>query len=109
MKTRLDVVTRALRRLGVAAHDEAPTADQIESVGSVYDALLAEITETAGESIANNSVPEMVFIPLANLLAVEIAPDYGTPLPQSRGSAMLRLLAVMRPDDRTDIPAPEYY
>jgi hypothetical protein len=51
MKTRLDVVTRSLRRLGVAAHDEAPTADQIESVGAVYDALLAEILVNAGLTI----------------------------------------------------------
>lgn len=109
MKTRLDVVTRSLRRLGVAAHDEAPTSDQIDSVGAVYDALLAEILVNAGLTIDPEAVPDEAFIPLANLLAVEISPDFGGALPQSRGSALLRLLSVLRPDDRTDISEPEYF
>jgi hypothetical protein len=54
-------------------------------------------------------VPDEAFIPLANLLAVEISPDFGGALPQSRGSALLRLLSVLRPDDRTDISEPEYF
>jgi hypothetical protein len=109
MKTRLDVITRALRRIGVAAVDEDPTADQIQSVGSVYDALLEEISSVFGKSIPADSVPPEAFIPLANLLAVEVAHDTGASPHQSRGTALIRLLAVLRPDDRTEVPEAEYF
>lgn len=109
MRTRLDVVTRALRRIGVAAHDEAPTADQIDNAGAVYDALLIEIGAETGTAIYGDSVDEAVFVPLANLLAVEIAPDFGVAMPTTRGAALIRLLGVLRPDYRTYISEPEYF
>lgn len=109
MRTRLDIVTRALRRIGVAAHDETPTADQIDNAGAVYDSLLIEIDAETGTAIDGDAVDEAVFVPLANLLAVEIAPDFGVPMPTTRGAALIRLLGVLRPDDRTDIAEPEYF
>lgn len=109
MKTRLDVLTRALRRLGVAAHDETLTADQIENSGAVYDALLTEIEATTGKIISGNAVEDEIFIPLAQLVAVEVAPEFGIAAPQTKGAAFLRLMAVLRPDDRTEISDAKYF
>lgn len=108
MKTRLDVINRAMRRLGVKAEDENLTADQITSVGEVFDALIAELNNEVPLNFTSASVPDRVFIPLANLLAVEVAPDYGIPA-SSRGAAFARVLAVLRPDDRPYIPGYEYF
>lgn len=109
MKTRLDVINRAMRRIGVKAEDETLTADQIASVGEAYDALIAELGTELTLSFTGASVPEKVFLPLANLLAVEIGPDYGVPPLTTRGTAYGRVLAALRPDDRADIPASEYF
>ena len=109
MKTRLDVLTLALRRVGAVAHDETLTADQIDIAGSVYDATLAEISADLGEYMDGNAVPDKAFAPLANLMSADLAAYFGLAAPQSRGSAYLRLVAVLRPDDRTHISEPEYF
>jgi len=46
-KERLDVINRAMRRIGVKAEDEALTADQFANASEVLDTLLAEL---AGET-----------------------------------------------------------
>lgn len=107
--TRLDVINRAMRRIGVKAEDETLTADQIASVGEVYDALIEELNTELTLPFTGDIVPKRAFIPLANLLAVEVGPDYGIPPFTTRGTAYGRLLAVLRPDDRADIPAAEYF
>lgn len=108
MKTRLDVINRAMRRLGVKAEDEALTADQILNVGEVLDALVEELAEDAGITWTSNTVPDEVFVPLANLLAAHVGPDYGIQT-GAIGGLKLRVLAAVRPDDRTDIAAPVLY
>lgn len=109
MKTRLDVLTLALRRVGVVAHDEQMTADQEAVARSVYDATLAEIIADLGDYMDGDAVPEKVFVQLANLMSVDLAAYFGLPAPQSRGSAVLRLRAALMPDDRTGLSLPEYY
>lgn len=114
MKTRLDVINRAFRKIGVKAEDEALTADQYENGGEVLDMLFAEVnsraTEIHGQSFGFDleTLPDAAFLPLANLLAVELAPEYGANIPMSRGSAILRLLSVEFPDDR-DTSGAVYY
>ena len=109
MKTRLDVISRAMRRIGVRAEDETLTADQITSVGEVYDALIAELGTEVLLPFTGASVPDKAYLSLANLLAVEIAPDYGVPPMTTRGSAYGRVLAVLRPDDRAEVPEYRYF
>lgn len=114
MATRLDVIERAFRRLGIKAEDEGLTADQLANGGDVLDALYAEASERAlqihGAALTFNlsNVPDKAFLPLANLLCAELAADYMVQAPVSRSGAMLQLLSVMYPDDRTD-PVAEYY
>lgn len=100
MKTRLDVLNRAMRRLGIKAEDEALTADQLANVGEVFDSLVDELAEEVTFTWTSASVPDEAFIPLANWLAAEVGPDYGVP-GGSTGIAKLRVLSVLRPDDRT--------
>lgn len=109
MKTRLDVINRAMRRIGVKAEDENLTADQITSVGEVFDALIEELNTEVSLTFTSESVPDEVFIPLANLLAIEVAPDYGVSPMTTRGTAFGRVLAVLRPDDRPYIAEAGYF
>ena len=108
-KARIDVINRAMRRIGVKAEDETLTDDQITSVGEVYDMLISELGTEVLLPFSGAAVPFKVFIPLANLLAVEIAPDYGVPPMTTRGSAYGRVLAVLRPDDRAEVPEFRYF
>ena len=99
MKTNLDVIEQAFRRLGIKAEDESLSADQRAYGETTLDALAIEIAEEAPVSWFPDNIPNKVFIPLANLLAAEIGPGYSVPA-EPRSRAMIRLLAVIRPDDR---------
>lgn len=106
MKTRLDVINRAFRQIGVKSEDEALTADQIANGGEVLDALFAEVSkralDTHGQGLGFNlsAVPDEAFLPLANLLAVDLAGDYSVAPKMTRGTAMLQFFSVEFPDDR---------
>lgn len=102
MPTRADVITRALRRLGVVAKDDAPDADDEALAGEVLDALFVEVQETQAVTWALSAVPDEAFLPLANLLACDVAPDFSVAAPTPRAVALRRLLAVIRPDNRAD-------
>lgn len=102
-RTREEAATRALRLIGVCASDEPPSADQMASALTMLDSIFAELRGEAQPTwdIVTGTPPE-AFAPLANWLAAEIAGEYGVPSPMSRARSKLRLLAVVRPDDRTD-------
>ena len=108
MATRADVITRALRRLRVVAANRTPTADMSKAVGAVLDSLYAEVGESVAIPWALSAVPDEALNALADLLAAEIAPEYSRPAPVPRSRALVRLLAVVNPDDR-QITAPEYF
>lgn len=85
------------------------TADQRETGAVLLDSIYAEVEGIAPPYWTAEDVPSQSFQPLARLLAVDIAPLYERPEPESRGVAMVRLLATIRPDDRAEIPAAEFY
>lgn len=99
MKTNSDVIEQAYRRLGIKAEDEALTADQRAYAEATLEALAAELRESGPVTWFPDRIPQNVFIPLANLLAAEIGPAFSVPV-EPRGRAYMRLMAVMRPDDR---------
>lgn len=107
MKTSRDVIDQAFRRLGVKAEDEALTADQYQYAEQTLEVLMAELREMMPLDGWPDAIPERAFIPFANLLAAELAPAYSVP-GESRTVPMLRLMAIMRPDDR-DRVEPAYY
>lgn len=101
-KTRLDVITRALRSVGVVAHDETPDSGIAAEAGSVLDALFAEIETAKAVAWDLTTVPDEAFIPLANLLAAEIAPTFQVGTVFSRPVSWMRLMSVIRPNDMED-------
>jgi hypothetical protein len=108
MRTSLEVIEQAFRRLGIKAEDEALTADQRAYAEATLEALANEIQEEAPNVWFPDRIPDRVFIPLANLVAAEIGPSYSVPS-EPRSVAFIRLMAVTRPDDRRDIDRPVYY
>jgi hypothetical protein len=103
-KTKLDVVTRAHRRLGVLAQDETLTADQIATGGEVLEGLVAELEAVQGLSLSwdADSVPDGVFLPMAYLLAVDLSPEYEVPPRDARARLIAQIRAYELPDDRED-------
>ena len=108
MKTRFDVIEQAFRRLGMKAEDQALSGDEEAFGGATYDALMEEIGEHSYVTWDNDAIPERVFIPLANLLAVEMGQAYQIPV-EPRAIPYRRLKSVMRVDDREDRAGPVYY
>lgn len=103
MPTRLEVIERAFRIIGVKAEDEGLTADQLANGGDVLDSLFAELGNEATISWTLDTTPSMSFQPLARYLAVELAPEYPPAVPPTtRGMAWRRLMATIRRDERED-------
>ena len=109
MKTRLDVIELAFRALGIKAEDESLSADMQSYAGSVLDALHAEMSVGTALTWWPDQIEDAVSVPLARLLAAEIAPSYGVAF-EPRPRALARVLAVIRPDNRAVPPTePEYF
>lgn len=96
MAAKIDIINMALRRIRVVAEDEPATSDQAAYVGAILDSLYAEIAEQSYPLWFLTDVPDQAVRPLANLLAVEIAPDYARVAPEARAKAWRRLMAVVR-------------
>lgn len=98
MPTKHDVALRALRMIGVVAADEPGTSDQIKQATDVLDSLFAEVcVEFQPVWDIETGVPQEAFVPLATLLASELASEYAVQSPVARARAKLRLLAIIRP------------
>lgn len=109
MTTKRDVIERAFRFLGVVADDEAMTANQSAAGEVLLDSLYAEITAEAPPSWTIDDVDAQAATFLAYALAADLAPQYSRPAPMSRGSALVRLYGIIRPDDRAEIPDAEMF
>jgi hypothetical protein len=108
VKTRAELITRALRRLRIVAFDEAATAEQEAVCSEALDALQEELLWSHGINIGDVDLTEDEhFLPLAYLLAVEVAPEFSTAAPETRAKAIVRLGSVINPDD-SDV-TPEYF
>lgn len=109
-KTSSDVINQAFRRLGIKAENVALSADEMAYGKSVLDGIFAEISETVDTSAWTvETVPDEYFVALANYLAMEIAPAYSVAPMRMKGGEFLRLMALLRPDNRTDIAEATYY
>jgi hypothetical protein len=107
----LALIEQAFRRLQIKAEDEALTADQLAYAGATLIGLHAELSKAAPMTFWPNAIPQELLIPLGNLLAVEIGPSYGVAV-EARGKALARVMAVIRPDDRSEeeiYDSPIYY
>ncbi len=102
MATKAEVIVLALRRIGVVGEGEPANGDQMAAGEAVLDSLFAEIETEFAISWELTAVPAAAFVPLANLLSVEMAPHYARPAPQTRASAWRRFMATVRSDNRPD-------
>lgn len=112
MRTKSELITRALRRLRVVAMDEQASADQEAVVAETLQALEEELQRSFGIVIPLSSSDEIeddVFLPLAYLLAAEIAPEFAVPSPERRSTALIRLRSVTNPNDKAAPTKAEYY
>jgi hypothetical protein len=102
MPTANDVITLALRRIGVVAEGEPPNADQIAAGREVLDSIVAEFASEAPIGWTVAAVPVVSYVPLANLLSVELAAHYARPVADTRARAWRRFAATVRQDNRPD-------
>lgn len=102
-RTDKEVALRGLRLIGVVAADEPATADQMSAALLVLESIWAEVrSEAQATWDIVTGVPPEAFVALANLLAAELAGEYAVAAPMTRARAKLRLLALIRPDDRCE-------
>ncbi|MFV1644936.1 hypothetical protein VWZ82_13010 [Phaeobacter sp. JH20_41] len=102
-KTRREVVNMALHHIGVVSSDEEPEAVDQLYADQVLDGVFAELQNSQDITISwgLDETPETAFLPLAFLLASEVAAHFGVQaMPRSR--AMGRFRAALISDDRDD-------
>lgn len=102
MATKRDLIELAYRRCGVVAEDEPMTADQEQIGGSLLDSAFAALEAEAVSGFVLTDVPAIAVLPLAMVLAYDLAVHNSVPPRESRGRAVIRYLGVVRPDDRED-------
>jgi hypothetical protein len=101
-KTRTEVVAMAHRRLGVLSADEPLTADQYAFGGDLLDGLISEIgaTQTLTLTWDGDTVPDTLYLPVAYLLAADIAAHYDVAPRDGRSRLIAQIRSVELPDDR---------
>jgi hypothetical protein len=104
-KTTLDVVTAAMRRIGVVAVDEAADPSTYAVATETFEALYAELPDEGFTTLTDaNAVPDKAFNAIVQMSAKDIAPLFGVAAPQNDWREGLRRLRRMyMPDDRTDV------
>lgn len=102
-KTANDICKKALLDLGVLAEGEAMPAAMYQDALQTLESLFSELTdkEEFPFTWALSVTPDWAFIPLAQMLSVELAPSYGRPVPRNQWFwGMQRLRRHAFPDDR---------
>lgn len=82
MRTKRELVTAALRDIGIVAIFEDPSGDDYSHVAGAYDDLHAELTDKGLAYWANTDadteeIPSSVFSALTGLLVGEVCGSYG--------------------------------
>lgn len=104
MPTKRNVISQALSELSVKQIGQEAEAEYYSDAVPVLDGLFAELGRQGfGFTWGLDETPEWALIPLAQLLARDLAGRYNVPYPQDRWfKAMPRLRAHAFPDDRAD-------
>jgi hypothetical protein len=105
VKTREQLINRALKSLAIIESGEAPAIEDYTTVDDMVDPLIAQL---ASDGIVLIQDPEAVeleyYEPLARLLANACGPDFGSPLNEEarqRDEKILRRLAAQKPPAET--------
>ena len=102
-KTSNEVCTRALRMIGVGDVGETLAADDVSFAQEAMQAILDELEDVHGVSVAwgIEEVPDALLLPFAEAVAADVAPTYGKAGPP-RSRALLKMKASLARDDRED-------
>jgi hypothetical protein len=107
--TRNEVIRLAYNRLGMGVDGVEITAGQVALADTLLVAAMAELNDEAASFFAADDVPPQAWLSVADMVAADLAQSFSMVPKRSRASAKLAVLAVIRPDDRKDIAAPEFY
>jgi hypothetical protein len=101
VKTRDQLINRALKSLGIIEAGEAPAAEDYSTVDDMIDPLLAQLAVDSIVYIGDSDeIPLEYYEPLARLLANNCGPDFGSAINQDakiRDEQLLRRLSSQRP------------
>lgn len=106
-KTADQVCTRALRKLGVTGIPLEPDSYDMAEAKRAFQGILDELRGVHGglTTWTATDTPDQVFLPLADLVANEIAPAYGPQkmaMAPPRSRALGRVRAYLHPNDIAD-------
>jgi hypothetical protein len=102
--TKLDLITRGLRNLGVVGVGDAPQAEDYAEADTVATAMFAQLVadpHLIGVTWTLETIPEGVFLPLAHMLSAELSATYTKPAAMSYSQAYLKFMAAVKPNDLT--------
>lgn len=81
VKTRTQLIHRALAVIGALEPGEAPSTEDFNTMDNLVDPLIAQLTADEVIYIDNSEeIPVAYFMPLANLLGNMAGPDFGSPV-----------------------------
>lgn len=101
VKTRTQLIHRALAAIGALEPGEAPSTEDYDTMDNLVDPMIAQLSADQIIYIADtNEIPVEFFIPLANLLGNMAGPDFGSPVnddARARDEQTLRRLSATNP------------
>lgn len=100
--TRNEVITLALRRLGILASDRAASADQVDYCNDELTVAIAHLEGPHGLTIGSGDIADNIASGMSHLLAANVAPHYGVNPIKSEAAAIGMIRAALLPDDRVD-------
>lgn len=80
-KTRAEMITHALRRMGIVGVGGAASAADSELVGAILDTKHAQYRKRGLANFATSAFPEWAQEPFAKVIAHDAAPHFGKALP----------------------------
>lgn len=103
-KTTRDTVTAALRRIGVVAVDDPADAATYAVAEEIFEAFYAELPDEGFTTLTDaNAVPDKAFNAIVQMVAKDIAPQFGVDAPtQDWREGLRRLRRIYMPDDREE-------
>lgn len=103
------LIRLAFQRLGMGVGGQTITAEDAALGKTFLDAVMGELDVSAKVNFDLNDIPSPVRLGLADMVAADLGPSYAAAPPRSRTAAKMAVNSYIQPDDRTDIPDPEYY
>lgn len=105
VKTRTQLIHRALAAIGALEPGEAPSTEDYNTMDNLIDPLIAQLSADSIIYIDDDdAIPVEFFIPLANLLGNMAGPDFGSPVNDDarvRDERTLRRMASTKPTYQT--------